>query len=292
MPLSYKELLSNIENILEQKFNDRFEKLSADLIEVKSTNSHLIELNKALIVQNKQLRASVSSVDTDRSTNDTDAAVDVNVDADASVSTVNSPHASTKSFSDILILSDSIFRHVGSECPKENDRKANIPVISNFTVGTVTFVKAVCPGARCVDLLCAAAQLSTSHSFDQVIVNVGANYTRDSRNGRGALSPDDTALEIQDFLVAIGDLFEAKVSFSCILPQPSVINGINHVNTRVCAFCEEYGLGFTQCLRFKRRHYQLDFSLFAKDGVHLSRKGVECLFNSMIQYVTYELELA
>ena len=86
-------------------------------------------------------------------------------------------------------------------------------------MGTVAITKAVCPGARCVNLLSAAAEFSITQSFGHVIVHVGANYFHASKNGGVPMSPEETSLEIQDFLVAVGDIFGSKVTFSSILPQ-------------------------------------------------------------------------
>ena len=286
MGLTYQELLNKIENLVEEKFNAKFDQLSAELSEVKRTNGHLIELNKSLIALNKQLRA---SSDEDGSNPSAVFAAD-----EIPTPAVDAPpgQPNRRQFADVLILSDSIFRHVVSECPKEQDNKKSlIPVISNFSIGSATIIKAVCPGARCENLLSAAARLSTSHSFDHVIVSVGANYFSASRNGRVAPSPADTAGDIQNFLVAIGDLFDARVTFSAILPQGDIrlIDDINYINTSISAFCEEYGLNFLQCLRFKRRYGKLDLSLLARDGVHLSRSGTEFLWHCVRNRIMYDL---
>ena len=53
-------------------------------------------------------------------------------------------------------------------------------------------------------------------------------------------------------------------------------------------FCAESGFGLIQCLAFKRVKGMIDTSLYARDGVHLSFKGVEALLNSVIKHLTYE----
>ena len=57
MGLTYQDLVGKIEACLETKFIDKFNDLYAELHELKQTNKDLININKALIAQNKDLRS-------------------------------------------------------------------------------------------------------------------------------------------------------------------------------------------------------------------------------------------
>ena len=61
MGLTYVELLSRIEEILENKFRDKFDGLFNEIRDAKKTHTDLIRLNKALISQNRQLRSDLSA---------------------------------------------------------------------------------------------------------------------------------------------------------------------------------------------------------------------------------------
>ena len=189
------------------------------------------------------------------------------------------------------MLSDSIYRHVGIECPKDPSAFTPRPIRSNFDIGQLSFLKVVCPGARSDFLWAEAVLLNDSFTFDHVIVHVGTNYVPNRMNS-DPRSPLDTADEICQLLDAIGPLFQAKVSYSYILPRLdlSVLGGINTINTIIFDHCSANNIGHMQCLSFRRVKGALDTSLFANDGVHLSRKGVAALFTCMGGHVHHELK--
>ena len=159
-----------------------------------------------------------------------------------------------------------------------------MPVVSRFKLGNLEIMKVISPGARCDSLLPIAAKLSVDHSFDHVVVNVGANYIRQQ------ISPVVVAAEISDFLGALTDLFGCKMSGSCVLPQRNVasIEDINFINNRVNDFCASRGVGLFQYPQFKRVRGKLDTSLFAIDGIHPSRYGVKALFDSFVEHIKLE----
>lgn len=303
MGLTYQELLNKIDSLLDKKFsgldgelsskvNAKFTELSTAISDLKRTNSKLIEINSALIEQNKKLRAHSCEHEV---TYDGDVYVgeevcagagdvigDVTLDARSADADVGRKcDRVTKKFYDTLILSDSIYRHVGTECPKEN-YPAGLPFASYFTVGNVSVMKVICPGARCDRLLSLAAELNMNYSFGHTILHVGANYTR------SVTSPHDVSDEINALMDAVGALYDCKFSFSCMLPQSnqSVTGGINIVNTEVSDFCLHRGYGFLQCTLFVRREGRN--SLLAYDGIHLSRKGVRALHYCVEEHIKYE----
>ena len=194
--------------------------------------------------------------------------------------------ADPKNHIDVLILSDSIYRHVGSECPKDKNVKSAI--VSSFNIGNVTVMKVVCPGARIDRLWAEATMLSLKYSIGHVIVHVGANYLPSRFNHR-PISPEGISTEIVQLLDAIRSLFQAEVSFSCILPQRNldIIDGINVINNAIYDHCSTNGIWFLQCLDFKRVYGVLDNALLANDGIHLSRKGVVAMHRCLADHISY-----
>ena len=285
MGLTYQELLTGIESVVERKFSEKIDQFSSEISNLKQTNSDLIKINKALIEQNKNLRAFSNVASGDNVEFDAQATGAQPLDADKEMPLPSD----IRIHFDVLIVSDSIYRHVGIECPKENDLK-NTSVISEFNVGSLAIMKIVCPGARCDRLLSEVAVFSSSHCFDHIIVHAGANYIPNPTKQRVTLPPIVTAGEICDFLDSMGNLFESRISFSCIIPQRNieVLNMANFINDRVSLHCSEYGYGLIQCLRFKRFKGRLDLSIFARDGVHLSRIGVKALYDSVTSPLKYE----
>ena len=292
MGLSYQDLLSKLEAVIEDKFNNKFNDLRAELEALKNTNSLLLKINKSLIEENKLLRSSTAnspSADDDRDLDQGESEIESTCELAVTAATKNASAsfpASTKIHVDVLILSDSIYRHVGSVCPKERDRRG-LPVKSTFQLGGLEFLKFVYPGARCENLLSAVAELHQTYSFDQVIVSVGTNYTHQD----SVHMPSVVAEDICDFLVAIADFLDCGVSFSCILPQRDlgVTSYINMVNSQVAVFCGANQLGLLQCLRFKRVRGKIDTSLFANDGVHVSFTGVAALLHTVIDHIKYNV---
>ena len=199
------------------------------------------------------------------------------------------------------MLSDSIFRHVGGDCPKvKGDRS---PIDKDILVPTtskhppITAKKIVIPGADCPRLFAEAARLEQFYTFDRVICHVGTNYS-------DVCSRQETTFEIQRFLSAIQDLFDCDVSYSPILPKisrdeqenrkrplsahtKSIIEAICEINAHVYSFCDDMSIDFLTCDAFIMDPCfpQPRRSLFAYDGTHLFRQGVvemeHCLFDHL-----------
>ena len=147
----------------------------------------------------------------------------------------------------------------------------------------MSVMKVVCPGARSGRLLAEVAYLQNGFSFGHVVVSVGANYLPGPFN-RHLLSPESIATEINSLLDEIGNVYRANVTFSCILPQRdmSTIEFINRINNLVCDHCWPINIGILQCMDF-----QLDISLLANDGTHLSWKGIEAMFKCLCDHIIY-----
>ncbi len=290
MGLSYQDLLTKIEQLLEEKFcatdeklNKKFDdKFTAVVNDLKRTNSQLLKINAALIERNKQLR---NENDRTSDSDDSDGYTeDLNNTPDGLVKTpvvpANHFAPALKDFYDVLILSDSIYRHVGTECPRTSP--SPLPFSSEFTVGNVSVRKVVCPGARCVKLMSTAAELNLDHRFGHVILHVCANYFRDR------VPPHEISAEINDLMDSIGALFKCGISFSCVLPQVDMglIDAINSANRDVALFCQVRGYGFLQCMEFARRADRP--FLLARDGIHLSRKGAGAMFRCLSEHIIFE----
>ena len=229
MGLTNKELLESIEKIFEKKFREKFALLASEIDSLKQTNADLVKINKALIAHNQELRASLL-VSTDSSVNGEHAGDSAGVEsvvADDEPALVDAPSSEdldNRIYMDVLILSDSIYRHVGSEYPKEHHKKG-AAIYSNFELGTgnpLTVLKVVCPGARCDRLFAEAASLNRSHVFGHVVVHVGSNYVPGVAEGRAFPTASVIAKDITDLLCAVEKLLQADVSFSCILPRRDV----------------------------------------------------------------------
>ena len=119
------------------------------------------------------------------------------------------------------------------------------------------------------------------------MVHVGANYLPGPFN-RHPLPPELIATEITSLLDEIGNLYQAIVS-SVILPQKEMasIEFVNRINYLVCNHCFFSNIEILQCMHFQRRMGMLELSLLANDGTHLSRKGVEVMFNCFCEHIKF-----
>jgi len=195
------------------------------------------------------------------------------------------PYEATSDQRMVLILSDSIFRHVGVECSVEKRsppdllsrwRRSSGPkaIIKDFLVNDAVPVrKVVVPGARCDRIILEASLIAQQghHHFREVIVHVGANYVSSHR----ALAAKE---EIQQCLLSIQHLFpDAGVTYSVILPQyvddksDNATNlTINKLNDLIEDFCVDNGLnafGVDAFSGYSRR-------LLTRGGIHLNRGGI------------------
>ena len=140
MGLTYQQLFDKIEAAFEKKIDSKFQELFSEIRDLKSKNDTLINLNSVLIEHNKQLGAQstvgIDSVDDD----------DVDDDDSGDEEVISPPptNAGSKKHYNVLVLSDSIYRHVGSECPKDPSAFTPRPIPSNFDIGQLSFLKVVC----------------------------------------------------------------------------------------------------------------------------------------------------
>ena len=199
----------------------------------------------------------------------------------------------------ILILSDSILRHVGVECPVEKPPRPDLlarqrryspkkPIIRDFMINnkSVSVHKVVIPGARCDRIIVEASLIAQKDAdiYREVLVHVGANYD----------SPATAQREIEDCLVALQQLFpDASITFSEALPQydegysDAVNNEFIEMNRRIGEFCLNRGMrtfGVDAFFIGRPRH------LYARDGIHIGGRGIDAFNAALRDYFGYNLK--
>ena len=284
MPLTNQDLLTGITEAINSALDTTlrasldalqadFDALRASNVELMERNDKLINLNKALIERRDLVPPGVAGSAT-------------NVPATI-ISCVPPPaNLPDKEFVDILLISDSIYRHVGVACPRDaRPRYRNRPVVADFWVGN-THVKKLClPGAKAERLLAEASIMALTHEFREVVVHVGANYlptvSRDHPTTRAAAS-----VEIQALLAALGDIFYAPVTYSLMLPLASsrFTDAINSINEEVMS-AGFHHINHTAFVRDDRG--QIDRSLYCADGVHMNKNGIDALLNDLVEHIKW-----
>ena len=197
----------------------------------------------------------------------------------------------------ILILSDSIFRHVGVACPKElsrtpnKKRKPKRPIIKEFQIEKNIYCKKVIyPGGNCGDLLaCAAeaAKLDPNTIFDEVILHVGTNTVESS-------SPTRMTTNLQRMLMDLTILFpDSDITYSAIIPRcggdPSewINDQIADINYELERYCMDKGFGFFSATAFRDLYKRNINYLYARDGTHLGRLGIENMQLALRNYLKF-----
>ena len=134
-------------------------------------------------------------------------------------------------------------------------------------------------GRRLVRVLCQHPE------FTNVIVWVGGNYTQQ-------FSRDYAISDIQGLLSALSKLFpNARVAWTLTLPQFAhgrpVLAGIRHVNDAVMNYCWDNAIDVIYTPEFSL--YMNDHSfvrqLFAADGTHLNRSGIQIMTSAIREYM-------
>ena len=281
-----------------EKINEKFDKLRQELISknqpqnidsLVAANNALREVNARLIQRLSDLeKLFKKNIGPDICYPETEPSPTPSYICSAA-STNN--HPGRKKF-DVLLLSDSIFRHVGGACPKPRTtqgKRVREPAIIQEVdlVEGVRALKVVVPGAQCARLLAQAAHLEQSCTFDHVIVNVGTNYCYSD------LSAYDIADEIEDFLGEIGALFDCKVSYSEILPrilddldQLWTFQNIRFLNSLIGKACQANKFARLCHPKFRwNSEGRFNRRLLARDGCHLSYDGVEAMEDEVRDHI-------
>lgn len=198
------------------------------------------------------------------------------------------PAEARKSTINILILSDSMLRHVGIDCPKIKNYKG--PLIKEFQFENRIFVrKVVVPGAKC-DRLFAEAVLTANNDptmYHEILLHVGSNYAN------SGVSPDETTTDILDCLDALGNLFpDSKITFSAIIPRfaGQLYHPTNlifeDINWAIEKFCSLHGLNFFSVRTILDRARDI-WKFYARDQTHLSRMGIEAVQLALRNYFMF-----
>ena len=210
---------------------------------------------------------------------------------------------------DALVLSDSILRHVGVDCPSkkivppEEPRskivyEQDIPYVAPKPYAPLLVKKVIAPGARAAKLYNIAKELSKKYSFEHIICHVGTNYAPHEH-------PDDTIEEVSDLLSELKIIFNCKVTYSPILPRITLedrqtddaqnlspeslelLNTIQYINTELYRFCQRNKVGTALCQAFvmDSRNPMPRKHLLAKDGCHLNRRGIVAMEHTLYDVI-------
>ena len=229
------------------------------------------------IEENKQLRERVSQLESKATCSNCDKSVDAafdQIDPDVPDETL----ISDKQHVSVLILSDSIFRHVGTSVPKTPGPQA--PIYKQFDAG-IDCMNVCIPGAQAPRLFSEAVLLRQKYTFDEIIVHCGANYVPNPRRH----SRFDAAVpELTGLLSAIRQLFDANITYSATLPQRFAPPGcINFLNCQLDRFCADNGFSWFYPTVF---NHSAD-KLVARDGIHLNFAGVDELTAALVTHVKF-----
>jgi hypothetical protein len=201
---------------------------------------------------------------------------------------------------DYLLLSDSIYRHFGTQCPKDKFPRGE-PIIETFWLGKIKILKCVVPGADAGRLWIQACALVRDFNVGHVICHVGANYVptahrnwlhRWKKSQLHFTDPTSAGKNIQDLLCGLESLFKCDVVFSMILPHLdyAFIENINDINAAVIEFCELKGFGVIRFPTFERSPFgRLDSRMYAKmDRVHLGPLGIANVWGTVCEHIISE----
>ena len=290
--LSNLELFEKIEQTLEAKFDVKFQQLYEEIHDLKGTNKKLIDLNCALIKQIHELK--------DHS-ND---ASNIELSVELEDSNLDAVEEEPKKHYDLLIISDSIYRHVGVPCPKGVGLPTAVTNLlgcsthlpktlkQEFSMLNLNCLKVVVPGALAPRLLQEATLLHRDCSFSHIVVNCGANYVPHPDSQRPMFDWQGQAIHETIFLLSFlqTEICES-VAFSSILPQPrnaKMTGCINTINLKISHFCVQWGMEEINHSYFAR-FGKINAGFFARDGIHLNFSGVDKLFHSLENHVKFVL---
>ena len=213
-----------------------------------------------------------------------------------------------KSHYHALVISDSILRHVGGDCPKKTTAVApkrpkhaaliqDIPYVAPKPNPPLLVKKIIVPGATSARLYYEAKQIANEFTFEHIICHVGTNYVP-------YMHPDDAIEEVCDLLDELKSIFKCKVTFSPILPKlttddrqsnswelstetKDMIDSIRNINKGIYRHCRINNIGSLLCDDFVMdTHNPVPrMHLLAKDGCHLNRRGIVALEHTIFEVI-------
>ena len=152
-------------------FTDKLTLIAEQNKKVLAENEALKSVNNELITRIKSLEARLANDSSATASGDPQPVPVVSGNHTAR-DMFGNPIADDKKF-DILIISDSIYRHVGGACPKTTGPSPAIHM--QYEMDGKRVKKVIVPGGRCPRLLAEAASIAQQHLFNEVIVHVGTN---------------------------------------------------------------------------------------------------------------------
>jgi hypothetical protein len=279
---------SALQRELQKELLDRLDRQSEQI-------SGLRDLLAKTLRENAELRQRITQLENNQSAFQTAPAPVVAPPAElpyTSVPCVDDLNPVPDAAHDILILSDSICRHVGSSQPKHNNEPAAL--YQEITLADkISCLKVVIPGARAPRLLSEAAHIATKYSFREVIVQCGANYVPDtSKPWRRVLQGHARRAfdEVSHLLGSLRNVFsDSNIVFSPILPQRNAPPGcINSINDHMYEFCDMQRFDRLYPAAFDDR--QATSKYIARDGVHLNESGVAELTSAINVHIYHTLK--
>jgi hypothetical protein len=273
---------------LNKRFDDQDEKLNKVISLLSQTlreNQHL--RNKVASLERIIARNNLSELSDSDSDCDGDGFSDLDDDSVKAVPepeiqysccphiSVNPEPAGPKKRFDALIISDSIYRHVGKESPtvEKEQQKGPIYQAFNFCNDKVSCLKVVIPGARAPRLFAELVILRKDYVFSEIIIHCGANYIPYDGNYWRPKFWDECYEEVTGLLKVASEMFPAaNVTFSPILPQVySPPKSIRDINININNFCSDHGFTRLHPVAFGEPDA---FKFLCYDGTHLSYRGV------------------
>lgn len=249
-----REILLRL-NKLEKRLSDKDSVIDRLNSKIKNLETELKQFKSDRVVVIDSLKQKIDSIETQLH--------ELLLPASPPASASDPPPAAVKEKKDILIIGDSIVKHLDA---------------SNITT-KLTDVKCF-PGARCDRILSELSALLKHYEYDHIICHVGTNYIPQH-------DPQYVSNRIIDFLTSVRLIApQSKVTWSPILPKwnDSMKKGINTINNNIFNrhhMIKRMSVPMNHVSFLKNSVGQVNTKLFCHDGCHLSYEGVTALENSM-----------
>ena len=221
---------------LEEKLERLIDQRDDDLQFFKRLNDKVVELEKSLTI--------VQSNSGEQNEGD---------DSDSDVEEDENP---IKEPLDMLVISDSICRHLNVDLVNPGSKN-----------------KLICrPGAKIDEIRSALINFEAHYAINKLVIHVMTNNIPDE-------APEEIAREMSEFIDDIKtNMPRTKLFVSLVLPKyhPSWLKGINRLNALIFNASRRLDFHVIQHPQFAERGHVND-ALFAGDRLHLNRLGIKQL---------------